>query len=219
MAMAESGAPARERLIRAASDLFRRYGAAAVGVDAILAEAGVAKATLYKIFGSKDALMEAVLERRAAEWRAWFFGELENAGREPRAQLAHAFAALRLWFENGDAFFRPWFAALGERERADGRLHDIAHAHAQALREGLERIARAAAAPAPRALAEQMLVLIDGAVAGAVLSGTAHAATIAGEAFERLFDGPSKKGGNDAPQGTDRAHHGRGQRHLPHDRT
>ena len=54
--------PARERLIEAASRLFCRYGINAVGVDTVVAEAGTAKATLYKAFGSKEKLVEAVLE-------------------------------------------------------------------------------------------------------------------------------------------------------------
>ena len=60
--------PARERLLRAAADLFCRRGIHAVGVDAIVEAAGTAKTTLYKLFGSKERLVEAVLE---AEGRAW----------------------------------------------------------------------------------------------------------------------------------------------------
>ena len=56
-------APPRERLIESARTLFCRYGINSVGVDAIIEAAGTAKTTLYKLFGSKDGLVEAVLER------------------------------------------------------------------------------------------------------------------------------------------------------------
>lgn len=59
-----TSAPAATRLLRTASELFCREGIRAVGIDRILAESGVAKATLYQAFGSKDALVVAHLEQR-----------------------------------------------------------------------------------------------------------------------------------------------------------
>ena len=61
----------RERLILAATRLFCAHGIAATGVDAVLREAGVAKMTLYKLFGSKDRLVEAVLDEEGRRWRGW----------------------------------------------------------------------------------------------------------------------------------------------------
>ena len=66
----------RERLIAAATRLFCRYGVNSVGVDAIVEAAGTAKTTLYKLFGSKDGLVEAVLERE---------GRAGAAGSSPRS--------------------------------------------------------------------------------------------------------------------------------------
>ena len=61
---------AGERIVRAAGDLFYAEGIHAVGVDRVCAEAGVAKATLYQQFRSKDELVAACLRRRAEQWRA-----------------------------------------------------------------------------------------------------------------------------------------------------
>ncbi|MGH3670835.1 MAG: TetR/AcrR family transcriptional regulator, partial [Pseudonocardiaceae bacterium] len=61
----ESG---RDRVIRAAYDLFSRQGTRAVGVDAVIGEAGVAKMTLYRNFASKDELILAFLKRREVLW-------------------------------------------------------------------------------------------------------------------------------------------------------
>lgn len=53
---------ARLRLLAAATRLFCRYGINVIGIDAIVAEANVAKATLYKAYGSKDGLIKSALE-------------------------------------------------------------------------------------------------------------------------------------------------------------
>ena len=58
--------PARDRLLAAANDLFYREGVHTVGIDRVIAEAGVAKASLYNTFGSKDELIRAYLEARHA---------------------------------------------------------------------------------------------------------------------------------------------------------
>jgi len=70
----------RDRLIEAATRLFCRYGVNSVGVDAIVEAAGTAKTTLYKVFGSKDGLVEAVLDREGRTWRAWFVEEIDGPG-------------------------------------------------------------------------------------------------------------------------------------------
>src|SRR5262249_18528943 len=79
--------PPRERLIEAATKLFCRYGVNSIGVDAIVEAAATAKTTLYKVFGSKDGLVEAVLEREGRTWRAWFLNELDGGGGAPLDRL------------------------------------------------------------------------------------------------------------------------------------
>src|ERR1700728_4913124 len=61
-----SGPPARERLLAAADELFYREGVHTVGIDRVIAHAGVAKASLYSNFGSKEELVRAYLESRHA---------------------------------------------------------------------------------------------------------------------------------------------------------
>src|SRR5262245_26229320 len=90
--------PPRERLIDAASRLFCRFGINAIGVDAVVAEAGTAKATLYKIFGSKEHLVEAVLEREGSAWRDWFLGGIDATDGDAVAKLRAIFPLLGTWF-------------------------------------------------------------------------------------------------------------------------
>ena len=71
----------RDELVETALDLFYRNGFHATGIDRILAEAGVAKMTLYKHFRSKDDLIVAALERRDERFRAWFQGTVEREAR------------------------------------------------------------------------------------------------------------------------------------------
>ena len=94
---------ARERILGAAYDLFSREGVRTVGVDRIIAEAGVAKATLYRHFRSKDALILAVLERREHLWtHAWLEHEIERRGKTPEARLLAVFDVFDEWFNRDD---------------------------------------------------------------------------------------------------------------------
>src|SRR5262245_61425521 len=77
----------REELIDTALRLFSRHGYRATGIDTILAEAGVAKMTLYHHFKSKDELIVAALKKRDAEWRTWFVRRVDELGRTPREKL------------------------------------------------------------------------------------------------------------------------------------
>ncbi len=79
--------PPKDRLIDAASRLFCRHGINATGIDAVLKEAGTAKMTLYKLFGSKDRLVEAVLEEEGRKWRDWFLTALDAGADPPRRKL------------------------------------------------------------------------------------------------------------------------------------
>src|SRR5579862_9231584 len=89
---------ARGRLLNAATHLFCKNGINATGIDAIIDEAGTAKTTLYKLFGSKTALVHAVLEREGRQWREWFIGAIEQGGGNAETKLARIFPALKSWF-------------------------------------------------------------------------------------------------------------------------
>src|SRR6201993_5489530 len=86
---------ARGRLLSAATRLFCKNGINAPGIDAIINEAGTAKTTLYKLFGSKNNLVHVVLETEGKQWREWFIGAIEEAEGSPQAKLARIFPALQ----------------------------------------------------------------------------------------------------------------------------
>src|SRR5947209_16005673 len=78
---------ARGRLLSAATHLFCKDGINATGIDAIISEAGTAKTTLYKLFGSKTNLVHAVLESEGKQWRQWFISAIEPCGGDPEHKL------------------------------------------------------------------------------------------------------------------------------------
>ncbi|CAJ4260471.1 TetR family transcriptional regulator [Burkholderia pseudomallei] len=187
-------AGARERLLDAAETLIYAGGIHATGVDAIVKRSGAARKSFYAHFESKEALVAAALERRDARWMAWFVEATKKRGKTPRARLVGMFDVLREWFEQVDFHGCAFLNAAGEIERADDPIRVVVREHKARLlafvREQLD--AHAAQAGADRRfvarLARQWLVLIDGAIGVALVSGDASAARDARAAAELLLD-------------------------------
>ena len=94
---------ARKRILDTAYELFSHRGIHDVGVDELVARAGVAKATLYKHFPSKDELVLAFLEQREQIWTyGWVEGEARRRGGTPEAQLLAIFDLFDEWFYGDD---------------------------------------------------------------------------------------------------------------------
>jgi AcrR family transcriptional regulator len=94
----EAGVDARERLVRTAYELFTGNGILAVGVDRIVADASVAKTTLYRHFASKDELAVATLERHDELWtQGWLAQETARLAASPSGRLVAIFDALDHW--------------------------------------------------------------------------------------------------------------------------
>jgi AcrR family transcriptional regulator len=95
-----AGGGARERILDAAYNLFSRQGVRAVGVDVIVEEAGVAKATLYRHFHHKDDLVRAFLQLREDRWtHQWLEGEVKRRAAAPRERLLAIFDVFDEWFQ------------------------------------------------------------------------------------------------------------------------
>jgi AcrR family transcriptional regulator len=94
---------ARRRIVDSAYDLFARRGIQAVGVDEVIRNAGVAKATLYRHFPSKDDLVLAFLQRREQLWtREYVEAEARRRGTTPTEQLLAIFDVFDEWFHRDD---------------------------------------------------------------------------------------------------------------------
>jgi AcrR family transcriptional regulator len=184
------GAPAptpRERLIEAATRLFCRYGINSVGVDAIVEAAGTAKTTLYKLFGSKDGLVEVVLEREGQAWRAWFTAEIDGPGGSAAERLARIGPALKQWFSRHDYYGCPFINAVGESDKADDRMRVLAIAHKKVVLTRLAELCAEAGHTEPMQLAHTLGLIIDGAIVAALVTRDAAVADTAGRACSAIL--------------------------------
>jgi AcrR family transcriptional regulator len=103
--VATPGVSARERILTTAYELFSRRGIRAVGTDEVIERAGVARATLYRHFATKNDLVLAVLERREQLWTHGLIEEQsELRGATPEEQLLAIFDVLHEWFHNRDGY-------------------------------------------------------------------------------------------------------------------
>ena len=182
---------ARGRLLSAATHLFCKDGINATGIDAIIHEAGTAKTTLYKLFGSKTNLVHAVLESEGKQWREWFIGAIEAGGGEPQAKLARIFPALKSWFGEERFYGCPFINAVAEHDKNQKQFRNIAMRHKKVVLGHIEKLAGEMGAAEPEVLAHQLGLLIDGAIVAAMVSRDPGVADTAGLAAGSLF-GPAK---------------------------
>jgi len=177
----------RDRLIEAATRLFCRYGVNAVGVDAIVEAAGTAKTTLYKVFGSKDGLVEAVLEREGRLWRTWFLAEIEGPGGSSVERLERIGPTLKSWFSREDFYGCPFINAVGESDKLDDRMRSRAVAHKKIVLQRLAELCADAGHEEPHQIGHALGLVIDGAIVAALVTRDAGVADIAGRACAAIL--------------------------------
>ncbi|WP_175666117.1 TetR/AcrR family transcriptional regulator [Burkholderia ambifaria] len=154
----------RERILQTASALFYREGTRAVGVDLIVAQAGVAKTSLYRHFATKDDLIEAFLLREDADFWAHWDAVAARYRRTPREELD----AQLQWI--GERIERPGYRGCPQiniaAEYADGNhpARKVAVAHKQELRRRLTELASAIGIDEPQTYALRLATVIDGAL-------------------------------------------------------
>jgi AcrR family transcriptional regulator len=182
---------ARGRLLSAATHLFCKNGINATGIDAIIDEAGTAKTTLYKLFGSKTNLVHAVLESEGRQWREWFIGAIEAGGGDAQTKLARIFPALKSWFGEERFYGCPFINAVAEHDKDQKQFRAIALKHKKVVLAHIEKLAGEMGATEPEMLAHQLALLIDGAIVAAMVSRNPGVADTAGLAAGSLL-APSK---------------------------
>src|SRR6201992_1413596 len=155
---------ARGRLLSAATHLFCKNGINATGIDAIIDEAGTAKTTLYKLFGSKTNLVHAVLESEGKQWREWFIAAIEDGGGNAETKLARIFPALKSWFGEERFYGCPFINAVGEHDKDQKQFRNIAMRHKKVVLAHIEKLASEMGAVEPGVLTHQLGLLIDGAI-------------------------------------------------------
>ena len=169
----ESG---RERVSRAAYELFSRDGLRAVGVDAVIARAGTAKMTLYRNFPSKDDLILDFLRRREQLWtREWLEAESRRRGETPRQQLLAIFDVFSEWFSKPDFEGCAFLTTMIEINDPGHPVHQAAVGHLANIRSYIAELAAAAGINDADAFARKWHILMKGSIMAAHEGDTAAA--------------------------------------------
>jgi AcrR family transcriptional regulator len=162
--------PARDRILETAERLFYRDGYRAVGVDTIIAESGVAKMTLYRHFPSKDDLIAAYLERTNRQLLDWMEG-LIAPHPDPREALEAVFEGVAKLASSPECLGCAFVGAAAEFPGLQHPGHVVALDHKRAVVGRLRDLAKGAGARDPGGLAEQLLLVMDGAWSAARVFG------------------------------------------------
>jgi AcrR family transcriptional regulator len=150
-------APMAERIMAAADRLFYQKGIRAVGVDSVAAEAGISKRSLYDTFPSKDALVAAYLRQRIQP--------LPASDQPPAAQVLALFDQLHARFAKGDFRGCPFVNAVTELAEDCETARAIALDYKKERRQHIASLLVLAGLRDPDALASQIALLFEGAIA------------------------------------------------------
>jgi AcrR family transcriptional regulator len=154
---------ARERILDTAEELFYQEGIRAIGIDTVIERSGVAKMSLYRNFASKEELIAAFLARRNEKYWAWWDGIMARHPESAAQQLEDLFRALP------ERICRPGYRGCSFLNAATefpdaGHLgRQAALAHYEELRRRLLALCRRLKTTKPKELADQLLLLIEGA--------------------------------------------------------
>lgn len=173
----ESDAPsARQRILETALRLFYAEGVRAVGIDRIIAESSVAKMSFYRHFPSKTDLVCAFLEERHRRWNAWLDASVARHSRRRRSSLVAVADALAEWFAEPGYRGCAFINAAAELGESSEREHRIALAHKQQLLDHLTALAAHDRLDNPAEVGRLALLIVEGAIVRAQMTGSAEPA-------------------------------------------
>jgi AcrR family transcriptional regulator len=179
-------ASARERLLDAANELFYREGVHSVGIDRVIEHAGVAKATLYNAFGSKDELIRAYLRSRMARVQERMERGLARYD-TPRERLLGVFDVQGIAFTEPE-FRGCMFVRASAEAQPGSAVEEEAVTYRGWLRSLFTDLATQAGAPDPQWLARQLSLIYDGAVTSAWMDKDRETATASRSIAEALIN-------------------------------
>ncbi|MBD0383169.1 TetR/AcrR family transcriptional regulator [Paenibacillus sedimenti] len=170
--MAAPRSSARQRILEVASDLFYREGIRSIGVDTIVEQSGVGKATLYRHFPTKDALIVAYLEAQDhINWEHFDRVVAQHEG-SPKAQLLALIDATIELLEPGYHRGCHFLNALAEFSEEDHPVHLLAVEYNRAIRLRLSRLSQQAGIN-DESLTDQLMLVINGALSSVPVYGFA----------------------------------------------
>jgi AcrR family transcriptional regulator len=176
-----------ERILDTAYELFSRRGIRDIGIDEIIARAGVAKATLYRHFASKNGLVIAFLERREQRWTVEFLeAEAKRRGATPEEQLLAIFDAFDEWFRREDyeacSFINTLLEMRARHPAGKASIH-----HLENIRSLVRHLAEQAGLPDTDSFSRSFQILMEGSIVSAA-AGDLDAAHRARAVARALID-------------------------------
>ncbi|MFD4836617.1 TetR/AcrR family transcriptional regulator [Achromobacter sp. NPDC058515] len=182
----DSPSATQEKLLRATEALIYSGGISATGMDLIVKTSGVARKSIYKHYPTKEALVAAALQARDERWMQWFV-TATSAAPTPHARLLSIFDALRAWFASEGFRGCAFINAAGETGDPASPILAVARQHKERLLAHVLALVQDAGLPRPEERARQLLVLIDGAIAVAMVTGDLSIADSAERAAATLL--------------------------------
>jgi AcrR family transcriptional regulator len=198
MSVASRKPSARDRLLAAADELFYAEGVHTVGIDRIIERAGVAKASLYSSFGSKEELVRAYLENRHRLRRERLLTGLERYD-HPRDRLLGVFDVLIELAATPGFRGCAFYNASAETVDVGGAVEQVSNASRAWTRGLFTELAGDCGVTDPAGLADQLMILYDGASVGARMDQQAGAAALARKVAESLLDAAAPRDRLDRP--------------------
>ena len=182
--------PARERLLSAADELFYEHGINVVGIDRVIEKAGVAKASLYECFDSKEDLIRSYVQARDERRRARILERIAPL-KHPKDKALAVFDILSELASRSD-FRGCAFNRAGAESNPESKVRSACEDAREWMRQLFLDIAREARATDPETLARQLTVLYDGASVSAQFGGGATAVASARASAGLLLDAATK---------------------------
>ncbi|MCA9040020.1 MAG: TetR/AcrR family transcriptional regulator [Planctomycetaceae bacterium] len=178
---------ARQRIIETAEELFYAEGVRAVGIDRIIAEAKVAKMTLYNHFASKDELILAVLKYREEEFDDFLDATMNEFQAKGESRLEALFSALKTWFESPNFRGCSFINAKVELADPEHPASVFCSHHKRQFQKLIREIVASNGTPQSESVAAAIGLLVEGAIIMAVMQQSAEPAEIARQAALKLI--------------------------------
>ena len=184
---AKSASP-RQRLLETADRLFYQEGIRSVGIDKVIAEAGVAKMTLYTHFPSKDDLILAVLQYREARVGEFFTAAIARHAQNESSKIMAFFAALKDWMETPDFRGCAFINATVELANASHDGSEYCRNQKSRFKQMLDGFVHEALGKSEPELVNGLSLLVEGAIVTAQVEGTSRAAESARDMASLLIE-------------------------------
>jgi AcrR family transcriptional regulator len=174
----------RERLLAASDELFYRDGVRSTGIDAVIEKAGVAKGSLYYIFGGKDELVAAYLRGRLEKWRRAVEAAQASAA-DPDAKILAVFDAIAEYVSLPEFRGCPFHNAAAEAPAGEAQQVAIKE-YRNWLRQLFGQLAADTGVSDSEALVDALIVLYDGALATVDTAESARSTAMTAKRIARL---------------------------------